>query len=418
MVFAWHRGAAVTVGEFEAAAGALAARLPQRQYAVNLCEDRYAFMVAFAACLLARQTMLLPPSRAPGAIDECCEGRDAYRLTDEEVLPEIRGRSPNSTAGTAFGVFDEKHIAAIVFTSGSTGRPVPHAKTWGSLVAGARALGERIGAAASVVGTVPPQHMFGLESTVMLPWQNGLAVHWGRPLLPADVGAAFESVPAPCWLMTTPLHLRALVAEGQRLPGLAGVLSSTMPLDRSLARTAERLWKAPVLEIYGSSEAGMIAMRRTASDEAWTLCPGVALAEREGEFWVQGGHILEPQRIADRLKRRGEREFTLHGRKSNLVKIAGKRTSLEALNAALARIEGVRDGVFYLNEGASRLGALVVAPGRSARALRAELRRHIDPAFLPRPLHLVDALPRNENGKLTRAAIAELVASLEAGATL
>jgi acyl-coenzyme A synthetase/AMP-(fatty) acid ligase len=173
-----------------------------------------------------------------------------------------------------------------------------------------------------------------------------------------------------------------------------------------------------VLEIYGSSEAGMIAMRRTASDEAWTLCPGVALAEREGEFWVQGGHILEPQRIADRLKRRGEREFTLHGRKSNLVKIAGKRTSLEALNAALARIEGVRDGVFYLNEGASRLGALVVAPGRSARTLRAELRRHIDPAFLPRPLHLVDALPRNENGKLTRQAIAELVASLEAGATL
>jgi acyl-coenzyme A synthetase/AMP-(fatty) acid ligase len=305
-----------------------------------------------------------------------------------------------------------------VFTSGSTGRPVPHAKTWGSLVAGARALGERIGAAASVVGTVPPQHMFGLESTVMLPWQNGLAVHWGRPLLPADVGAAFESVPAPCWLMTTPLHLRALVAEGQRLPGLAGVLSSTMPLDRSLARAAERLWNAPVLEIYGSSEAGMIAMRRTASDEAWALCHGVALTEREGEFWVQGGHILEPQRIADRLKRRGEREFTLHGRKSNLVKIAGKRTSLEALNAALARIEGVRDGVFYLNEGASRLGALVVAPGRSARALRAELRRHIDPAFLPRPLHLVDALPRNENGKLTRAAIAELVASLEAGATL
>jgi acyl-coenzyme A synthetase/AMP-(fatty) acid ligase len=33
-------------------------------------------------------------------------------------------------------------------------------------------------------------------------------------------------------------------------------------------------------------------------------------------------------------------------------------------------------------------------------------------------LHLVDALPRNENGKLTRAAIVELVASLEAGATL
>jgi acyl-coenzyme A synthetase/AMP-(fatty) acid ligase len=58
-----------------------------------------------------------------------------------------------------------------------------------------------------------------------------------------------------------------------------------------------------------------------------------------------------------------------------------------------------------------------VAPGKSARALRAALRRHIDPAFLPRPLHLVEALPRSENGKLTRQALLDLVAALEAEAT-
>jgi acyl-coenzyme A synthetase/AMP-(fatty) acid ligase len=294
---------------------------------------------------------------------------------------------------------------------------VAHAKTWGSLVAGARSLGSRIGSAGSVVGTSPPQHMFGLESTVMLPWQNGLAIHSGRPLLPADIGEAIAAVAGPRWLMTTPLHLRACVAARQALPGLAGVVSSTMPLDRQLAQDAERLWSAPIFEIYGSSEAGMIAMRRTATDEAWELCPGVDLSERDGEFWVQGAHIAEPQRIAERLKRRGERQFTLHGRKSSLVKIAGKRTSLEALNAALTRIEGVQDGVFYLNEGATRLGALVVAPGRSPRALRAALRQHIDPAFLPRPLHLVAALPRNENGKLTRQALLDLVASLQAETT-
>lgn len=157
----------------------------------------------------------------------------------------------------------------------------------------------------------------------------------------------------------------------------------------------------------------MIATRRTAQDEAWELCPGVSLTERAGEFFVQGGHILEPQRIADELRPRDERRFTLHGRKASLVKIAGKRTSLEALNAALARIDGVQDGVFYLREGAERLGALVVAPHLGQRALRAALRRHIDPAFLPRPLHLVAALPRNESGKLTRQQLLELVDSLE-----
>ncbi|HEX6155856.1 MAG TPA: AMP-binding protein [Burkholderiales bacterium] len=407
MVFAWQRGAAVTVREFEAAAQALSARLPRKPYVVNLCEDRYAFTVAFAASLIAGQTTLLPPSRAPEAVRDSCAGHDAYTLTEADVL---QGEGP--AAGKGFSV-DPAHVAAIVFTSGSTGRPVPHAKTWGSLAAGARALAERIQAAGTIVGTVPPQHMFGLEATVMLPWQNGLAMHSGRPLLPADLGAALAEAGAPCWLMTSPLHLRACVAARQPLPGLAGVLSSTMPLDAQLAQDAEKLWGAPVFEIYGSSEAGMIATRRTARDEAWELCPGVKLRERGGEFSVQGGHILQPQRIADELRPRDERRFTLHGRKANVVKIAGKRTSIEALNAALLRIDGVRDGVFYLRDGAERVGALVVAPGLTPRALRAALRRHLDPAFLPRPLHFVAALPRSENGKLARDALLELVDSLE-----
>jgi acyl-coenzyme A synthetase/AMP-(fatty) acid ligase len=411
--FAWHRGACVSTAAFEAAARALAARLPRKPYVVNLCEDRYAFMLGFAACLLARQTTLLPPSRAPQAVADSCEGREAHQLTDDEVLT---GKSVQPGPVEPI-LIESDHVAAIVFTSGSTGRPVAHGKTWGSLVAGARALGRQLGPRGSLVGTVPPQHMFGLESTVMLPWQNGLAIHSGRPLLPADLGEALGALPAPRWLMTSPLHLRACVAARQALPGLAGVISSTMPLDPRLAEDGERLWQAPIYEIYGSTEAGMIALRRAADGETWELCDGLNLSERGGEFWVQGGHVLEPQRIADELKLLGERRFTLQGRKASVVKIAGKRTSLEALNAALGRIEGVHDGVFYLRERSTRLGALVVAPGLTARAIRAALRRHIDAAFLPRPLHLVQALPRNESGKLTREALLELVASLETETT-
>ncbi len=88
--------------------------------------------------------------------------------------------------------------------------------------------------------------------------------------------------------------------------------------------------------------------------------------------------------------------------------LAGKRTSLEALNAALCDIEGVRDGVFFVLEraetaaGVERLTAFVVAPGLTVPRLLTELRGRIDAAFLPRPLVIVDALPRLENGKLRR----------------
>src|SRR5262245_31575612 len=122
MVFAWRRGAAVTAEAFEAAAHALAARLPRKPYVVNLCEDRYAFTVAFAAGLIAGQTILLPPSRAPEAVRDSCEGRDAHTVTDETVFEDqapAKGKPISVNPG---------HTAAIVFTSGSTGRPAPHAK--------------------------------------------------------------------------------------------------------------------------------------------------------------------------------------------------------------------------------------------------------------------------------------------------
>jgi acyl-coenzyme A synthetase/AMP-(fatty) acid ligase len=104
----------------------------------------------------------------------------------------------------------------------------------------------------------------------------------------------------------------------------------------------------------------------------------------------------------------------LHGRKADLVNIAGKRTSLASLNYHLNSVPGVRDGVFVMPEeedgAATRLTAFVVAPGLTRRTVMNALRERIDPAFLPRPLCLVKSLPRNGTGKLPRQALCRLVA--------
>jgi len=60
----------------------------------------------------------------------------------------------------------------------------------------------------------------------------------------------------------------------------------------------------------------------------------------------------------------------------------------------------------------TRLAAYVVAPGLSSEALMNALRQRIDAAFLPRPLHFVNALPRNETGKLPRQALDEFETEL------
>jgi acyl-coenzyme A synthetase/AMP-(fatty) acid ligase len=73
------------------------------------------------------------------------------------------------------------------------------------------------------------------------------------------------------------------------------------------------------------------------------------------------------------------------------------------------------DGVFFLREsdhgginGIPRLAAAVVAPTLSAATLMRHLRRRIDPVFLPRPLVIVDRLPRNATGKLPQQALQAL----------
>jgi acyl-coenzyme A synthetase/AMP-(fatty) acid ligase len=119
--------------------------------------------------------------------------------------------------------------------------------------------------------------------------------------------------------------------------------------------------------------------------------------------------------LADRISVQTEQEFVLHGRPSDLIKVAGRRASLEALNAELTQIAGVLDGMFYVPDasdtGRERLAAVAVAPGRSVSSILAELRKRIDPVFLPRPLHLVNALPRNALGKLPLESLRGLVGS-------
>ena len=58
--------------------------------------------------------------------------------------------------------------------------------------------------------------------------------------------------------------------------------------------------------------------------------------------------------------------------------------------------------------GVARLSAYVVAPTLTPATILSALRRVLDPAFLPRPIHRVSILPRNELGKISSHALAAL----------
>ena len=400
----------------------LAEALPESTFAINLCDDRYAFMVAFAAAMFRGQTTLLPPGRAPRVIEElAADYRGSYCLVDSATCVEgIRHHhvtldepSPENLHQPVPGIPADATIA-IVFTSGSTGRPNPNPKRWGDLVRGLslaqRRFGFRPNSDETILATIPPQHMYGLEVSIVLPLVTGLAVHAGSPFFPADI-------PEPRSMFTTPTHLRACVESGVQWPGLTRIVSATAPLSREIAGRAEEQFQCPVMEIYGCTEAGSMASRRTLDGDLWQFYDGITCEARDGVFHVSAAHLPEPIPLNDFIEVEADSRFKLLGRHADLVNIAGNRASLSDLNLKLNAIEGVRDGVFVVPDDHGqadvwRLAALVVAPDLRKEDVLAALAERVNPVFLPRPLFKVESLPRNAMGKLPREALVKMLEHL------
>jgi acyl-coenzyme A synthetase/AMP-(fatty) acid ligase len=434
-IVAWRGGEPLSVRHFLHHVSALAAQLPAGTHVLNLCADRYRFAVGFAASVLSGKCSLLPPNHAAPVIEHLRSfAPDVFCLTDDPSctvdLPLLRypiESAPPPESPCTVPQIPAQQSAAYVFTSGSTGAPMPHHKSWGRLVRCVRLEAERLPpigrGGCAILGTVPPQHMYGFESTLLLALQSGGALCAERPFFPADIAARLQALPRPRVLFTTPVHLRALLGTGVVLPPTDLIVSATAMLSANLAREVERRYATQLYEIYGATETGQIAARRTACEVEWQLWHGVRLEQRAGHCWAQGGHIEQPTAVADILEPCGEDRFVLHGRTADLVNIAGKRSSLAYLSHQLNAIPGVLDGAFFIREdappslaGVTRLAALVVAPALDPATLLQRLRERIDPVFLPRPLLRVAALPRNETGKLPQQTLRALVAQAAASA--
>ncbi|HEU4459150.1 MAG TPA: AMP-binding protein [Methylibium sp.] len=433
---AWRAGRPLIARCFLADAAHAAQRLPDRGAMLDLCSDRYAFAVGLAAAWMRGQAALLPPNALPDTLARLRAAHPELYVygdgTHDPVadLGEIRHAEIGALAHETPTIDADQH-AAILLTSGSTGTPQAHAKRWRTLVDNIAAAAERLAASlerpslvgVNVVATVPPQHSYGFESSVLLGLLGGAAFDCGRPFYPADIVAALESLPRPRVLVTTPFHLKTLLRAGLALPPVDLLLSATAPLSPQLALEAERAFGGPLVEIYGCTEAGQVATRRSVHTEVWqcfgALRVRAELVDGVERFVAEGGHVAEPTPLADILAiepgsgAEGDgRRFRLLGRSNDLIHVAGKRSSLAHLDYHLNSIEGVEDGAFWLPDEVAdavvRPVAFVVAPKLDAAAIVQALRGRLDAVFVPRRVVHVDALPRAATGKLAAAALARL----------
>lgn len=416
---AWRQGSRISAAEFIHQARWLAEGLRREDPVINLCQDRYTFSLAFAAAIIANATTLLPANRLADTIDALVNRYPGSLIISDRTIDGLHHRQLDpgealNQHGRADHIpeIDETLLAAVVFTSGSTGPSSAVRKPWRTLhdssLINAAEYGPRD--LSHVVATVPPQHMWGLETSVLLPWFGPAIVASNQPFFAADIIARIEQLPRPRALVSTPVHLRNLAESNLAIPAIDGIYSATAPLGAALAADLERLAMAEVIEVFGCSEAGCLARRHPGADEPWRLFKAFSLARQGDRFRVEADHLPEPVELLDHLKLEADGRFRLAGRHGDLVNIAGKRASLAELTQRLLDINGVVDGVIFQppepSDGrVTRLAALVVAPQLSERQIRKALSQRIDSAFMPRPLRLVPSLPRAESGKLPRQSL-------------
>ena len=429
------------------------------------CADRY----HGAACLLAiwdvARIAALPPNGREETIDALCAERGIDLLLHDgggrggiDVRRWLAGSDGDSDDANADGLqadpgfsappvepprFAPSQPVACLFTSGSTGTHVPCLKTARQLLGEARLLVSLfdMGPGTRVLAMVPPHHIYGLLFGVLVPLMGGGALVRGTPQHAETIAAEARRLEADV-LCSVPAHLQGLgILEPGTLPPLRRIFSSGAPLPGEVARAVGEVAGVPVTEVFGSSETGGIAWRQQVPKRAgdgqppdgdegdaalWQPFPGIEVSADDGLMVVrspladtpEGGPVGAPVRGADRVRLAKSGRFELLGRADGVVKIGGSRIAVSEVEQRLREIPGVREAAVISVDvpGLRRheLWAAVVAPGMTVVALREALRRRLESIAVPRRFRLIEALPREENGKLTKA---RLRALFEAPAT-
>ncbi len=418
-IIAFHVGEAIDVGQFIEQAKALASRLPEHRYVVNLFSNRFEYLLGFCASVIAGQCTLMPPNRLDSTLKELSQlYPDSHLLGDSGFFdePDITrnadgGAKKVSDDDVPLIPFDQ--LCAIAFTSGSTGTPKPNLKYWDTLRVGT------LGNAAlllkdncqrlNIVATVPPQHMWGLETSILFPLFANVAISDRTPFYPQDIVEALESIPTPRALVSSPVHLEALLKSGISFSGLDRVFSATAPMSVDLARLLEKHFETEVFEVFGCSESGILAGRYTARETLWHLSDLFELEIKPGGVLIKARHLPCDVTIKDIIEKIDESHFKWLGRHQDMINIAGKRGSLSDLNRRLLAIPGVIDGVVFIPRSESeRLAAFVVAPQLKPSDILDALRPVVESVFLPRPVLMVSTLPRQETGKLANLAVTKM----------
>ncbi|KUN83685.1 acyl-CoA synthetase [Streptomyces bungoensis] len=457
----------LTYGALSGAAGAVAARVAGAGRVAVWATPELETAVAVAGALLAgvAAVPLNPKSGGKELAHIVSDSAPAAVLTapGAELPPELAhltrievdagARAASGAVGD--GAACDGDPALVVYTSGTTGPPkgavIPRralAATLDALADAWQWTGDDV-----LVQGLPLFHVHGLVLGVLGPLRRGGSVrHLGRF---STEGVARELNDGATMLFGVPTMYHRIAEALPDDPGLAKALgrarllvsgSAALPVhdhERILAATGRR-----VIERYGMTETLMnTSVRADGEPRAGTVgvpLPGVELrlveddgteltaldGESVGEIQVRGPNLFTEYlnrpdataaaftadgwfRTGDMAVREADGYVRIVGRKAtDLIKSGGYKIGAGEIENALLEHPGVREAA-VTGEPDPDLGERIVAwivpadPGSppALEELAGHVARRLAPHKRPRVVRYLDALPRNDMGKIMKRAL-------------
>jgi long-chain acyl-CoA synthetase len=284
-------------------------------------------------------------------------------------------------------------------------------------------------------GVIPVSHSYGFSNLLTPLIVRGVPMAVSRDRTPRAVLADLARTGATVF-PGTPLFYRAFcdMDDVPQLPKLRLCISAGAPLSSAVAKTFFEKFKQPIHSFYGASECGGICYDRhgtTFEDgvvgqpmqgvEVQLIDPTESASQiRVSSEAVSDGYFPDADKqklgngvfVPDDLLARHDSALKIVGRVSDVINVAGKKVNPAEVEAHLLRFKGVRQAVvFGCPTGAGlrneEVEACVVAsPEVNENELLRFCRSALSGWQVPKRIFIVDAIPTNERGKISRRELA------------
>ncbi|ASG68889.1 aconitate hydratase [Francisella halioticida] len=366
-------------------------------------DDVYFFCCAWIACNFLGKTTVMPPNNQQGTLNKLKTEYDII-IFDDDI-------SFNTRSTKRFSI---KNTDSIFFTSGSTREYKKYIKNTINLEKESFVLNKKINEfglrKAQVYSTVSHQHLYGFSFFIIYPLLNKKIIHTTKLFIPENINRklALDNV----ILITTPLiisHLRTRVDNIKN----SLLISAASELKRDNASEFNEHYNIPILEIYGSTETGVIAYRQQLINSNWNAFKGVDILIRDNLLIVKSPFFKDPeQAMQDVVEIHPNNSFTLKGRIDRTVKIAGKRVSLSHMEEILIENPLIRDAACIKRESYREYIAVLVCLSENRKSILSHiqkqelvskfknyLKKYFSIETIPKQWRFINNIPTNTQGK-------------------